>query len=234
MKKIKKVIAVFLMIASLLSLASCTSLEEMREQHVTYSKDSKDVLFYLGNKYLPIELTGYDYVGYQYGDILGVLTEYDVPVLLSQSSNIFFTRGSVRINLTKTMIFVGDEAHVSDARWFLREDIYEEYKQKGFEAFFCGYYVNSYLKYEEEAGTLLSKECADAVRETLNSAQIQEKLEQHACVGSLNRCDEKGEMRLFIGSIFRSEAGDYYFETVSDIRYKVPQKYNSLFDAIFE
>ncbi len=222
--KIKKIIALILLGTILLSCCSCTALDRLKEEHVRYSKTSEDILEYCGNQYFALDIESKKHFGDCEGTIYGVVTNYDVPLLLSQFNYNYFARASARISHQKTMIMISHESN----RCYLRKDIYDRYKTMTFDEFFSGYSFHSYMNYKNR---FVSKESVAAIREITNGPTMKDgNLQNHACVGTLNLCDAEQTVLFFEYSVFRSDKGEYFMESLNNSRYEVPEKYRPLFD----
>ncbi len=234
MKLLKRFVAVLLLCSMLLLLCSCTRLDELKEQHVRYSENSKDELIYLNQTFKLIDLRGYDIWGDYAEEISGVLTENDVPLLLSQMSDIFYRRGWCHINGSKSIIMISGEVNEDDARYFLREDVFDQYQAIGFEKFFEGYSVRNHLNFEPE-NVKVPDEFAAAIREICTGEPVKgEEVENHAYIGTLNLCDESGEILLHSHGVYHTHGGEFFLRALDESVFEVPAKYVFIFDELFK
>ena len=216
----KKIIAIGFIFVLMLSLCSCTSLDQLRENHARYAEETNDEILYNGDTYYKIEMDGKDYFDFLNGTLYGVVTQYDVPVLLSNH----FAVHHIAINPSKTMIMV----YYGNNDIYLRSDVYSKYQSISFDQFFSHYYFVGTTGRAKDG--IISEDLQSAINAIL-AGEPNDGIDTSSiyCMGGIDRCDDSGQILLRICNVY-SFGKEYVLETMNEDKYYVPVEYREMFE----
>ena len=238
MKKLLKIITFILSLVLLCSVfTGCNMLDNLKEAHALINEE-KTIITYKGNTYLPIEET-HPYFNPLTEQNINV-TEKDVPVLLSQSYNVYVGEITDDGSVMSLNTFYWS-AEYTDNVYFCREDRYDEIvKMQQQDPIFDTYYY-SYFGYNDEdkyvdENYIFTDEQREAVGKIMTTVEpaytsTNEYIaDSHIFVVEATKDMVFRHERLFI----YKNGGKYIIEDYDDSNacYIVPEEYNEIFDEI--
>ena len=238
MKSFVKTIAVILAITLLsLTLCSCNELDKMKLNQAKFVKnDSREEIIFRGNIYrlLPDCQDLYFEI-----DDYGTLTESDVPVLLSGSGDtIAFDKDATILSCDENIYDYFDSYNAGET-FYCRSDLYDEMVAKIQNHTLDSICVSSYDGYD-----LLPKSFCDALKEVIltnsqmtgndiysSHLDINMGVRFFACDSTLTFVND--EYLCSLNLIGNEYYVIRYTENYDSVASKVPEKYKSIFEAVY-
>lgn len=218
-----------LMLLTVFLLSGCVSLQDLRENHATFTDASKKEILWQGKTYLYLTDSSVSNFSPEYEQGYINLTEKEVPVLLAGIEGEY-------AEASKDGVFITSYGSV-----YCLEEEYEEMKAlienpPELNCLAYQYYENddySTLHFE-----ILDVDTSEKLEDVWKSSTVKSKTEDYTMVAEVLQSSEDGYFKISDEKyLCMNSKGQYFLEVYEEEEfqlYEIPQEYNQILEKVFE